>query len=75
MNATNLDRRMVHVRAAGRSLDVPLAGLRLTSLFDDETIRLAVAHALDLPGTALKGCVVDRHANGNLTIRPEAVFG
>lgn len=75
MTTSILGRRMVHVRAAGQSLDLPLAGLRLTEPCDDETVREAVARALDIRVAALKGCVVDRHPNGNLTVRPEAVFG
>ena len=41
----------------------------------DGQIKRALALALDVPYSKLDAYVVDRHANGNLTLRPEAVFG
>ena len=66
---------VAHVRFAGRSFDIPLAALDLGSLSADGHIRRAVARYLDVPEHKLDAYVVDRHANGNVTLRPEAVFG
>jgi hypothetical protein len=41
----------------------------------DGQIKRGVAAWLDVPANRLGGYTVDRHANGNLTVRPEAVFG
>ena len=66
---------VVHVRFAGRSFDVPLASLDLGSVSADGHVKRAVARHLNVPEFKLDAYVVDRHANGNLTVRPEAVFG
>ena len=66
---------VAHVRFAGRSFDVPLAAMDLGPLSADGQIRQAMARYLDVPYHKLDAYVVDRHANGNVTLRPEAVFG
>ena len=66
---------VAHVRFAGRSFDIPLAALDLGALSADGHIRRAMARYLDVPENKLDAYVVDRHANGNVTLRPEAVFG
>lgn len=72
----NLNRAPVaHVRFDGRSLDVPLIELGVGIGDGDRTIKRAVARRLDVAEDALSECVVDRHETGNLTVRPEAVFG
>ena len=38
-------------------------------------IKHALAVHLDVPEAKLRDYVVDRHQTGNLTVRPEAVFG
>lgn len=65
----------VHVRFDGVSYDLALAGLGLTYESDDDSVRAAVARHLEVPVARLDGYVVERHATGNLTVRPEAVFG
>jgi len=72
---TNETYAVMHVRFAGRSVDVPLSALDIAAGFSDEQIKRAVAGYLEVAPTRLNDYVVDRHANGNLTIRPEAVFG
>jgi len=65
----------VHVRFGGRSFDVPMADLDLApGSSDGELKRLLAAH-LDVAADRLADHVVDRHPNGNLTVRPAAVFG
>ena len=66
---------VAHVRFAGRSFDVPLSAMDLGPLSADGQIRQAMARYLDVPYHKLDAYVVDRHANGNVTLRPEAVFG
>jgi hypothetical protein len=74
--AEQLDAEFVaHVRFAGRSFDISLSTLDLGAMSADGQIKRAIALALDVPYSKLDAYVVDRHANGNLTLRPEAVFG
>lgn len=72
--ATN-GRRVVHVRFAGRSFDVPLDGLNLGDRANDRQVKDALARQLEVNADRLADHVLDRHANGNLTLRPEAVYG
>ncbi len=65
----------LHVRYEGRSWDLPLADLDLGPLSADDEVRAAVAGYLDVPVYKLRVYVVERHTNGNMTVRPEAVFG
>ena len=66
---------VVHVRFAGRSFDIPLSTLDLGALSSDGQIKRGVARHLNVPPERFNAYTVDRHANGNLTVRPEAVFG
>ena len=66
---------VVHVRFAGRSTDVSMPMLGIGSSWQDEQIKHTLAVYLEVPQLALKDYVVDRHPNGNITVRPEAVFG
>jgi 3-deoxy-D-arabino-heptulosonate 7-phosphate (DAHP) synthase len=66
---------MLHVRFAGRSFDVRLSTLDIGILSDDDQIKRALASHLDVPVGKFADYTIDRHANGNLTLRPEAVFG
>ena len=71
----NRGEAVVHVRFAGRSFDIPLASLDLGAMSADGHVKRALARHLNVPEFKLDAYVVDRHANGNLTLRPEAVFG
>jgi len=66
---------VAHVRFEGRSLDLPLSTLAVGPHPSDHELKQAVARALDVPVVRLHQYVVDRHETGNLTVRPEAVFG
>ncbi len=70
-----LEQRVVHVRFEGRSWDITFRALDLGDLSSDNDVRRALAHHLDVPARKLAAYVVERHANGNITVRPEAVFG
>jgi len=65
----------LHIRFEGRSYDVPLSELDLGPLSTDEDVRTALANYLDVSTRPFRSYVVERHANGNMTVRPEAVFG
>ena len=41
----------------------------------DREIKRALARHLEVPAEKLRDYVVDRHQTGNMTVRPEAVFG
>jgi hypothetical protein len=66
---------VLHVRFGGRSLDIPLGGLDVGPTSSDSEIKRALAQHLEIPESALRDYTVDRHETGNLTVRPEAVFG
>ena len=72
---TRENTQVLHVRYAGRSLDVPLVGLDLTSASPDREVKQRLAAYLETTPRSLEAYVLDRHANGNMTLRPEAVFG
>ena len=74
-NMNMADGPLIHVRFAGRSFDVPTTQLALALGASDAQIKQALAHHLDVGVARFNDYVVDRHANGNLTVRPEAVFG
>ena len=66
---------VVHVRVQGRSRDIAIDLLGLTPASPDELVREAVARFMEVPLDQLRYSVIERHANGNMTVRPEAVFG
>lgn len=66
---------LLHIRFDGKSADIPLGDLDVGRVSSDGDIKLAVARYLDVPVEKFRHYVVDRHETGNLTIRPEAVFG
>ncbi|HEY7118470.1 MAG TPA: hypothetical protein VH475_17910 [Tepidisphaeraceae bacterium] len=66
---------VIHVRFAGRSFDVPLGSLDVGVGSHDGDVKAALARHLEIHPTRLMDYVVDRHGNGNMTVRPEAVFG
>ncbi len=65
----------IHVRVDGRSFDVPADRLGLAGGSSDDQIKQRVAGFLEIPFNRLSETVIDRHANGNITVRPQAVFG
>jgi hypothetical protein len=65
----------LHVRFEGRSWDLLLSDLDVGGLSPDNEIRQALARYFDVPEAKFNAYIVERHANGNLTVRPEAVFG
>jgi hypothetical protein len=66
---------VVHIRFEGRSIDVPQGDLDVGPASSDNEIKRALARHLEVPEGKLRDYVIDRHDTGNLTVRPEAVFG
>jgi len=66
---------IMHIRFDGKSFDIPFGELDIGSRFDDRQVKAALAGYLDVTESRFRNYVVERHSNGNLTIRPEAVFG
>src|SRR5207244_76466 len=66
---------VVHIRFDGRSLDIPQSELDIGAGSSDTEIKRALARHLDVSEGKFRDYVVDRHDTGNLTVRPEAVFG
>ena len=69
------DAPRLHVRFEGRSWDLFLADLDLSNMSSDDDVRNALARHFDVLVGKFRSYVVERHTNGNLTVRPEAVFG
>jgi hypothetical protein len=65
---------VIHVRFAGERFDLPLASLDIGATSSDTQVRRAVATSLRIPLERLEEHTIDRHPNGNLSIRPDAVF-
>lgn len=66
---------VVHIRFDGRSLDIPQGDLDVGAASSDNEIKRALARNLEVPEAKLRDYVIDRHDTGNMTVRPEAVFG
>jgi hypothetical protein len=66
---------VLHARYDGRSFDIPLSDLDVGLGSDDGQVKRALARHLEIPEAKLRDYTVDRHETGNLTVRPEAVFG
>ena len=66
---------VLHARFDGRSLDIPLGDLDVGTASEDREIKRALARHLQVAERTLRNYTVDRHETGNLTVRPEAVFG
>ncbi len=66
---------VVHIRFDGRSLDIPQGNLDVGTASSDNEIKRALARYLEVHEAKLRDYVIDRHDTGNMTVRPEAVFG
>ena len=66
---------MVHVRFEGRSYDLQEQETGLTPTMTDEQIRERLAQHFDVRLDRFETYFVDRTPDGNLIVRPEAVYG
>jgi hypothetical protein len=68
---------MIHIRFEGRSYDLDERDVRLDarSVADDGELRSTLAGHLDVAPERFDGYIVERRPNGDLIVRPEAVYG
>jgi len=66
---------MLHVRFEGVSRQMPLSALHLAPDASEAEVLAALASYFDVAVGRFAPYVVERHENGNITVRPEAVFG
>ncbi|MDX1615542.1 MAG: hypothetical protein R3300_14620 [Candidatus Promineifilaceae bacterium] len=66
---------MIHIRFEGRSWDIACRELDIGPMSSDDQVRQALASYFDVEPGKLRCYVIERHENGNMTVRPEAVFG
>jgi hypothetical protein len=69
----------IHVKFQGTSRDIELSELfpdaSSIDTLTDAAIKEATANHLDVSADEFESYVVERHANGNYTIHPQAEFG
>lgn len=75
MTANETEVKVVHIRFEGRSLDLFQGELDIGTASSDLEVKRALARHLEIPEAKLHDYVIDRHQTGNMTVRPEAVFG
>lgn len=66
--------QIIHVRFAGRSEEINMTALHLSSDASDKQIKHALAGHFDLPATSLDDYVVVRNSTA-IIVRPEAIYG
>ena len=66
---------MVHIRFEGRSYDVATTQLEVMSSMGDGMVEERVSQYLEVQPTCLQTYVVDHRPNGDIIVRPEAVYG
>ena len=65
----------IHIRFQGRSYQLPASELDVSARSSDQEIKRALAQHFDVAVAKFAAYVIERHENGNMTVRPEAVFG
>jgi len=66
---------MVHIRFEGHSYDLAEGQLGLAINMNDAQIKEQLARHFDVERGRFNFYIVDRTSNGDLIIRPEAVYG
>ena len=66
---------MVHVRFDGRSYDLTERQLGLNGHGRDADVKTRLARHFDVSPERFDLYIVDRRPNGDLIVRPEAVYG
>ena len=69
------EERSVHVRFQGQSWTLAWTVLNLREPVTPKDVRQALARYFDVAVRQFEPYVIEQHANGNITVRPEAVFG
>jgi len=66
----------LHVRYEGQSVDLRMEDIDLGDLATEQQVKNAAANALNVPMAKFAAYTVDRNAEtGDITLRPQAVFG
>lgn len=65
----------IHVRMNGISDTFNFSRLGIFQASTDREIRESLARYFNREFSAFDEMVIERHANGNITVRPEAIFG
>ncbi|BAY86782.1 hypothetical protein NIES267_62930 [Calothrix parasitica NIES-267] len=66
---------MVHIRFEGRSYDIKSLELGLKQSMSDSAVKQRLAQYFDVAINCFESYVIDRRPNGDLIVRPEAVYG
>lgn len=66
---------MLHVRYDGKSVEFTFLEAGVTENMSDQEVRTQIARHLDTPLTKFDDYVVDRPGNGDMIVRPQAVYG
>ncbi|WP_348539855.1 MULTISPECIES: hypothetical protein [Spirulina sp. CCY15215] len=66
---------MVHVRFEGRSYDVAEGQINIKTGMNDTQVKERLAQYFDVHRDRLSDYIIDRPQNGDLIVRPEAVYG
>ena len=66
---------MIHIRYEGRSLNVKEQELNVHAGLNDQTIKERIARHFQVSADKMQYYVIDRTPNGDLIVRPEAVYG
>ena len=66
---------MLHVVFGGQSYDYTFNEADVSMDSSDAQVKQALAGLLGVPESKLTAWAVDRSVDGNLTVRPQAVFG
>jgi len=66
---------VIHIRFEGQSQDIPQAELDVGPSSSDAQVKRALAYRFGVSEARLRDYIIDRHETGNMTVRPEAVFG
>jgi len=65
----------LHLFFDGETIDVGFTQLDIGDLSTDVQVKQALADHLNQPVEKFRNYQVDRQEDGNITVRPEAVFG
>jgi hypothetical protein len=66
---------MIHIRFEGRSLNVKELELNIHTGLNDQAIKERIARHFQVSPDKMQFYVIDRTPNGDLIVRPEAVYG
>ncbi|MEZ5582859.1 MAG: hypothetical protein R3F37_08900 [Candidatus Competibacteraceae bacterium] len=66
---------MIHVRFEGRSYDLAMDSRGIHAQLPDHEIKVRLAQHFEIALDRLNDYVIDRRPNGELIVRPEAVYG